>query len=185
MPTHDPIRAYTRTLARHLRALDPADAADVVAEIESHIHDAIELAEAGGETVNVPALLERFGAPETLAAQYIAHIRHGAPPPSGFRVLQRVRHSVTRGLYFSMGAFGFSIAACLLLLAVAKMFDPASVGVWSTNAGQHVTIGWSGAPRADARELLGIAFVPVAMLAAAWCAQLTRRVLRVLKHGLA
>ncbi len=185
MTTRDPIGAYTRTLAAHLGALTPADAVDVVREIESHIHDAVELAEARGETVDMAALLAGFGDPAALAAQYVAHVQHGAPPPAGFRVLQRVRHSVSRGLFVSMGAFGFSIALGLLALAVGKMFEPALVGVWSTDAGRQVTIGWSGAPAPDAREVLGFALVPVALLAAAWCAEVTRRVLRVLKRGLA
>ncbi len=179
------IREYTRTLATKLGKLDKAEADEVIREIESHIHDVVEQAEARGEDLDIAALLRGFGPPEVLAAQYVAHIQSGSPPPAGFRVIQRVKATVTRGLYYSMGAFGFSIALAFLLLALAKVLEPSSVGVWSVAGGTSITITWSGSPHPEARELLGYGLVPVALLGAVWCAELTRRVLRVLRRGLA
>ncbi|QNN46356.1 hypothetical protein H9L17_14485 [Thermomonas brevis] len=184
MTTRHPIHAYMRALSSQLGPLDKAEADEVVREIESHIHDVVEQAEARGEHLDVAALLEGFGPPEALAAQYVAHIRTGAPPPAGFRVIQRVRQTVTHGLYYSMGAFGYSIAAALLLLALAKLWQPSLVGAWSANGGNSVAVAWSGAPYPEAKELLGYWLVPIALLASAWCAELTRRVLRVLRRGL-
>lgn len=180
-----PIRAYLQTLAAQLGKLEPAEAAEVMREIESHIHDVVDQAEARGEALDVAALLAGFGSPEALAAQYVAHIQTGAAPPAGFRVIQRVKQSVTHGLYYSMAAFGFSVAIALLLLALAKLMDPSSVGVWSVAGGNSIFITWSGSPYPDAHELLGYGLVPIALLAAGWCAELTRRVLRVLRRGLA
>jgi len=179
-----PIRAYLQALAAQLRKLDPAEAEEVLREIESHIHDVVDQAEANGEALDVAALLQGFGSPEALAALYVAHIQTGAPPPAGFRVIQRVKKTVTRGLYYSMAAFGFSIALSLLALALAKLFEPSSVGVWSAAGGNSVAITWSGSPYPEANELLGYGLVPIALLAALWCAELTRRVLRVLRRGL-
>lgn len=184
MTTHHPVQAYMRALASQLGRLDKAEADEVIREIESHIQDVMEQAEARGEVVDVAALLEGFGPPEALAAQYVAHIRTGAPPPSGFRVIQRVRQTVTSGLYYSMGAFGFSIAAAFLLLALAKVWRPDLVGAWSANGGNSVAVTWSGSPYPEAKELLGYWLVPIALLASAWCAELTRRVLQVLRRGL-
>ena len=178
------IREYMRALVSQLGKLEKADAEEVIREIESHIHDVVDQAEARGEDPDVTALLEGFGPPEALAAQYVAHIQQGAPPPVGFRVIQRVKQTVTRGLYYSMGAFGYSIAIAFLLLALTKVFDPSSVGVWSAAGGNSITITWTGSPYTDAEELLGYGLVPLALLAAAWCAELTRRVLRVLRRGL-
>ena len=178
------IREYMRALVSQLGKLEKADAEEVIREIESHIHDVVDQAEARGEDLDVTALLEGFGPPEALAAQYVAHIQQGAPPPVGFRVIQRVKQTVTRGLYYSMGAFGYSIAIAFLLLALAKVFEPSSVGVWSAAGGNSITITWTGSPYTDAEELLGYGLVPLALLAAAWCAELTRRVLRVLRRGL-
>jgi len=172
-------------LASHLGKLDKAEAEEVVREIESHIHDVIDQAEARGDVVDVVALLAGFGPPPALAAQYVAHVQTGAPPPSGFRVIQRVTRTVTRGLYYSMGAFGYSIAIGFLLLALAKLMYPSLVGAWTANGGDSVAVTWSGSPYPHARELLGYWLLPIALLAAAWCAELTRRVLRVLRRGLA
>lgn len=185
MISRQPIRAYIDALAKHLGRLDKADADEVVREIESHIHDVVDHAEARGELVDVAALLAGFGAPQALAAQYVAHIQSGAPPPAGFRVIQRVTRTVTRGLYYSMGAFGYSIAIAFLLLAVAKLMDPSLVGAWTTDGGESVAVTWSGSPYPHARELLGYWLVPIAVAGAVWCAELTRRVLRVLRRGLA
>lgn len=179
-----PIRAYLHTLAAQLGQLEPADAEEVMREIECHIHEVVDQAEARGEDLDLAALLAGFGSPEALAAQYVAHIQNGAPPPTGFRVIQRVKRTVTRGLYYSMAAFGFSIAIAFLVLALAKLIEPSSVGVWSVAGGNSISITWSGSPYPDAQELLGYGLVPIALLAAGWCAELTRRVLQVLRRGL-
>lgn len=181
MISRHPIRAYMGALASQLGKLEKADADEVIREIESHINDVVDQAEARGEDIDVATLLQGFGSPESLAAQYVAHIQTGAPPPAGFRVIQRVKQTVTRGLYYSMGLFGFSIAFSLLALAVAKAIEPSSVGVWSTAGGHSVTVTWSGAPDPQARELLGYGLIPVALLASVWSADLTRRVLRALQ----
>lgn len=179
-----PISTYLHALAAQLGKLEKADAEEVLREIESHIHDVVDQAEARGDALDITALLANFGPPEALAAQYVAHIQNGAPPPAGFRVIQRVKQTVTRGLYYSMAAFGFSIAIALLMLALAKIIDPSSVGVWSVAGGNSISITWSGSPYPDAQELLGYGLVPIALVAAVWCAELTRRVLRVLRRGL-
>lgn len=179
-----PIRVYMDALASHLGRLEKADADEVIREIDSHIHDVLDQAKARGEPIDVAELLAGFGPPATLAAQYIAHIQTGTPPPAGFRVIQRVKQSVTRGLYYSMAVFGFSIALAFLMLALAKLFDPAAVGVWSAAEGNSATISWAGSPYPVSEELLGWSLVPIALLAGVWCAELTRRVLRILKRHL-
>ena len=185
MTSRDPIGTYMRTLASRLGQLDKADAGEVMREIEGHIRDVVEQAQARGKTTDIHALLQGFGPPEALAAPYVAHIRTGAPPPAGFGVIQRVRQTVTRGLYYSGGASGFGVALGLLLLALAKLVQPSQVGVWSTAGGNSIAIAWSGSPYLQAEELLGYWLVPMALLASVWCAELTRRVLRALRRGLA
>lgn len=185
MTPQQPIRDYLEALAVQLRGLPPADADEVMREIESHILDAVDQAQARAERVDTVAMLAGFGPPEVLAAQYVAHLQHGAPPPAGFRVMQRMRHSVTWGLYLAMAAFGFSVALGLAALALAKLVEPSSVGVWSTAGGHTLAIAWSGPPYPDAQELLGYALIPIALMAALCCAELTRRVLRILRRGIA
>lgn len=185
MTAHPLVSAYLHQLGAGLGKLEKAEAEEVIREIESHIHDVAEQAQAHGGTVDVAALLEGFGPAEALAAQYVAHIQTGAPPPAGFRIIQGVKRTVTRGLYYSMGAFGYSIAIACLLLALAKIVEPSLVGVWSVAGGNSIFITWSGSPHPQSQELLGAGLVPVALACAAWCAELTRRVLKVLRRGLA
>lgn len=175
------IRAYTRELLSHLHAIAGADAQEVIREIEGHLHEMVDQAEERGEVIDAAAVLKGFGPPEALAAQYIAHLQQGAPPPAGFRVLRR---GVTRGLYFSMGGLGFSFALALLFLAVAKMLHPEAVGVWSVSDGNSYVIAWLGAPLPQAEELLGWSLVPVALLLSLFIAEVTRGVLAVLRRGL-
>lgn len=184
MTSRHQIHAYMRTLRAQLGRLDKAEADEVIREIESHLHDVVEQAEARGEDLEIDALLQGFGPPELLAAQYVAHIRTGTPPPAGFGVIQRVRQTVTHGLYYSMAAFGYSIAIACLLLAVAKVLQPSLVGAWSANGGNSVAVTWSGSPYPQAKEVLGYWLVPIVLLASLWCAVLTRRVLGVLRRGL-
>lgn len=181
MTSRNWIRAYTRELSTHLKVLAPADAQEVIREIEGHLHEVADLAEERGEDLDVAALLKGFGPPEKLATQYIEHLQNGAPPPTGFRALRR---GVTRGLYFSIGGLGFSFALALLCLAVAKLLDPNAVGVWSVADGNAYVIAWSSAAPPQGEELFGWPLVPIALVVALWCAEVTRRVLRVLRRGM-
>ena len=181
MVSHQPIQTYMKSLAIHLRKLDKADADEVIREIDCHINDVLEQAAARGEKRDVEAVLEGLGPPDALAAQSVAHIQVGAPPPAGFRVIQRVRRTVTSGLYYTMGAAGFASATALLMLALAKVMAPSSIGAWSTGKGHSITLTWSGSPDPGSEELLGYGLVPIALLAALFCAELTRRVLQALQ----
>ena len=86
------IHQYLNTLQRYLARLSPAEAKEVIREIESHIFDLIEQREAAGQPVDAQSILQGFGEPRQLAGQYVAHITDGAPPPLGFRAIQRVKH---------------------------------------------------------------------------------------------
>jgi hypothetical protein len=185
MTAYPLISAYLHQLSSRLGKLEKAEAEEVIREIESHIHDVVDQAEARGEEFDIAVLLDGFGPPDALAARYVAHIQTGTPPPAGFRVIQGAKRTVTRGLYYSMGAFGYSIAIACLLLALAKVVEPSQVGVWSVAGGNAVFITWSGSPHPQSQELLGYGLVPVALACAAWCAGLTRRVLQALRRGLA
>ena len=56
MTSRDPIGTYMRTLASRLGQLDKADAEEVMREIEGHIRDVVEQAQARGKTTDIHAL---------------------------------------------------------------------------------------------------------------------------------
>lgn len=181
MQNNEMIRAYLQQLQRHLVRLSPQESDDVLREIESHIFDVLDMHNASGQPVDVVAVLTGFGEPKQLAAQYVAHITIGTPPPVGFRALNRVRQGASISLYWSMAIFGYLTAIVLLCIAVAKVLVPGSVGVWWGDSGQSVAIGFIRLAPAASAELLGYWLVPVfagIALALAW---LTRKVLLLIK----
>ena len=184
MDTQQKIQAYSRDLARYLAPLEPADAAEVIREIESHVLDVLEQQERQGKTIGLEAILAGFGSPRELAARYVSHVLAGTPPPRGFRAIQTVKRGVTRSLYWSMAAFGYGLTLFCLSLAVVKLLGQASVGMWSTAGGNSVVIAFTGAPHPDAPELLGHTFAPISFLLAVAIGLLTRRVLQALARGM-
>lgn len=184
MDTQQKIQDYSRDLARYLAPLDPADAAEVIREIESHVLDVLEQQERLGKTVGLEAILAGFGPPRELASRYVAHVLAGTPPPKGFRAIQTVKRGVTRGLYWSMAGFGYGLALFCLGLALVKLLGQDSVGMWSTAGGNSVVIAFTGAPHPDMPELLGRMFAPIGFLLAATIGLLTHRVLQVLNRAM-
>jgi len=184
MEQRDLIHQYLQELNRYLARLSKAEAQEVTREIESHIFDVIEQGEANGQVVDASAILKGFGEPRELAEQYVAHMTTGAPPPKGFKAIQKVKQGVTVSLYYSMAFFGFSIAAALIFLAVAKLFTPELVGVWSGADGNSFVIGFTEPRLPPHQEMLGTWIIPVASLAGFAIFEITRRVLRALKSSM-
>ena len=184
MQQRDIIHNYINSLSNYLARLEKTDAEEVIREIESHIYDAIELQEQKGEVSEAAAILAGFGEPRELASQYAEHILAGAPPPNGFKAIQAVKKGVTSGLYYTVAVFGFSIATAVMFLSVAKLFFPDSVGVWSAANGNSFTIAWLNQPFPAEQDLLGFWLIPMGIVASIWYAELTRRVLRVLKTNM-
>lgn len=184
MEQRDLIHHYLQQLNRYLVRLSPAQAQEVLREIESHIFDALEQAQAAGQVIDVTTILQGFGEPRELAAQYVAHITTGAPPPTGFKAIQKVKHGVTISLYYAMALFGFSIAVALIIIAIAKIAAPELVGVWSAAGGNSFIIGYTTPNLPQERELLGVWLVPFAGFAGCAIFEITRRVLSVLKSAM-
>lgn len=184
MDTQQRLEHYSQELATYLAPLQPAEAAEVIREIKSHVLDVLEQSEHNGKLADLESILAGFGEPRELAARYVSHVLAGTPPPKGFRALQTVKRGVTRGLYGSMAMFGYGLTLFLLGLAVLKILGQGSVGLWSNPGGESVVIGFAGPPQPDQPELLGHLFAPLALLAAATVGLLTHRVLQVLARGL-
>ena len=78
--------------------------------------------------------------------------------------------------------FGFLLSFGLLFLAGAKVLTPDAVGVWAMSEGNSLTIAFMAEPFPKEQELLGMALIPVATLAALGLFWFTRRILQVLKQ---
>ncbi len=184
MEQRDIIHQYLKELERYLARLEKAQAQEVLKEIESHIFDALEQQQSSGQIEDASAILRGFGEPRQLAFAYVAHVTDGAPPPAGFKAIQKVKQGVTATLYYAMAAFGFSIAFALFFVAGAEIFMPDSVGAWSAGHGNSFAIGFFASPYPTDQELLGAWLIPVAISSALLVITLTRKVLRVLKNNM-
>lgn len=182
MEQHDIIHQYLKELERYLARLEKVQAQEVLKEIESHIFDALEQQQSSGQIEDASAILRGFGEPRQLAFAYVAHVTDGAPPPAGFKAIQKVKQGVTATLYYAMAVFGFSIAFALFFVAGAEVFMPDSVGAWSAGHGNSFAIGFFASPYPADQELLGGWLTPIAVLAALLVSFLTRQVLSKLKH---
>lgn len=178
---HPLIRDYLQQLQTYLQALTPADAAEVLREIESHLDDVLDGQPDSEQQLAVSTLLNGFGDPRQLAAQYVAHLTVGTPPPQGFKALRTVRQSASMGLYVSMALVGYLLAATLLAVGIAKLLVPQWVGVWSSPGGESVVVGLVREVPAGSSEILGNALSPVFVVLAFGLYWLTRNVLRLLK----
>ncbi len=179
MQARDQIHQYLQELALYLARLPVAEASEVLQEIESHLFDVLE--QQGDSPEQVAAVLRGFGEPRQLAAQYVAHLTTGAPPPAGFRAIARVRRTVSQGLYLMMATLGFSVTLALAFIAGAKLVLPAPVGLWSVADGNAFALGMLRTLLPADQELLGMALVPLMAVLAVLAGITTRRVLRALR----
>ncbi|WP_337881550.1 hypothetical protein [Rheinheimera sp.] len=180
MQTNTTVQQYLQQLELYLSRLSHQERNDVLREIESHLFDVLETQ----PETDIHTVLQGFGSPRELAAHYVAHLTTGAPLPTGFKAMTKVKRGVTYSLYFSMAVFGGVIAISLFITALAKLFWPEHVGVWSESAGEAVTLGIMADPKPAELEVLGFALVPVAAIASLAVFWLTRKVLQVLKKQL-
>lgn len=182
MQDRDIIHNYLNSFSKYLSRLEKADADEVIREIESHIYDALEAQEAEGQAANAETILVGFGKPRELAAQYVEHILVGAPPPTGFKAIQRVRKGVTSGLYFATGILGYCLSLAAIFLGLYKLFYSQYVGVWSTPEGKSFTISIRDHPYDMTNEMMGWWLVPIAIGFGIGAGYLTKRLLGVLKE---
>lgn len=191
MSDREIIHDYLKSLSKYLSRLDKAEADEVVREIESHIYDAIDgvrddsLGEFGrdsGDGQAVDLILSGFGDPRELAAAYVNHILDGAPPPAGFKAIQIVKQSVTRGLFYSMAVGGYGLTIFLLLLAGFKLIAPNTVKIWEADQGNSWIIGLDAQMPAGSIELFGFWVLPVSLMLGLGSGYLTYRILKILKE---
>lgn len=181
MSDREMIHDYLQSLMRFLSRLDREDADDVLREIESHIYDVMEMREENGQIIDASAILEGFGQPRDLASRYVDHILKGAPPPKGFKAIQRVKRGATNGLRLATGLGGYILAGTLIAIGLYKPINPDAVGFWSSRSGESVVIGALSEVPAGTHELMGWWIMPVALGLGIAAAFVTTRLIRVLK----
>ncbi len=181
MSDREMVRDYLNSLMKFLSRLDKEDADDVLREIECHIYDVMEIRQENGQIIDAGEILRGFGQPRELASQYVDHILEGAPPPMGFRAIQKIKSGTTKGLYWTTAIFGYLFSAVLVAIGLLKTINPDAVGVWPSGNGESVVIGAMSRIPTDTQEILGWWIIPIALGLGLGGAYLTKRILNVLK----
>ncbi len=175
------VRDYLNSLMKFLSRLDKEDADDVLREIECHIYDVMEIRQENGQMIDAGEILKGFGQPRELASQYVEHILDGAPPPAGFRAIQRIKTGTTKGLYWTTAIFGYLLSTTFLAIGLYKPVNPEAVGVWMNAGGESFAVGALSQMPNGTQEIMGWWLVPVTIGLGLGGAYITKRILSVLK----
>jgi uncharacterized membrane protein len=189
------IEEYLKQVRSHVRGLRQEQAAEIIAELRSHI---AEKAASSGELTleDVNAVLQALGAPEDLAREYarddlLARVETSSSP---LRLLDSffawATVSAAGFLVLIVTIAGYFLGVVFLLVALLKPFHPATAGLWilTDSAGDveiSVRMGFGTAP-SNGHELLGWWIVPLGILLgcglivlmtrlALWCVSMYRR----------
>lgn len=158
---------YVRRLGWSLQRIAPADRAEIVGEIRSHLVE---------RTADDPDAIERelarLGSPYCLARRYLEEyelagaVGGAAPGPLVVTILSRATRSAraAAAAFATLVLYAFGIA--FAVIAVAKPILPDQVGAWNDPGGWRA--GLVSAP-GTTPDLLGIWIVPLALALAIGC----------------
>jgi hypothetical protein len=174
--------SYLQTVRAGLRGLPAADAEEIIRELRSHILDRASSA-AGLSESGVAAALARLGDSEDLVAQYttenlMARAERSRSPWLILRSIFRWASLSLAGFFVFLGSLiGYTTALAFLFCAVAKPFQPKSIGLWVRDASFSSLSFSLGTVDANAggREVLGWWIIPIGLAAGVGLFLLTTR----------
>jgi hypothetical protein len=166
--THE-IETYVRRLTGALQGLPLEERTAIASEIRSHLADCAARGE--GELARA---IDRMGVPELLGRSYVEEYRLAGALERGspLRLLAIVLGLAARGLAGFFGGLGvlalYLVGAAFLLVAAAKLVEPAYVGMW-TAPNYFAFAILDAPPPTSAREMLGYWIVPLSAVLGAAC----------------
>ena len=125
----DAVSDYLERLAESLEALGPAETSEVLAEIHSHLTEAIQ--DTGG---NEQEALARFGSPEDLAVSILEErgiLSDGSPVPEAPAKLRIAALAIDVAVW---------LVACMLLVPVIGVIVFAGISRFSSGAGFSINV---------------------------------------------
>lgn len=164
------LETYLKAVRAHLRGLGPAEAAETVEELRSHVLDRVE----GQPTLGrVTDALAALGDPRELgrvnASERVAARAEGARSPlTLFGTAAQLAAVSLRGLFvFLVSLMGYALAAAWLIAALAKPLAPHRVGLWhvqdpTDSQSYSLALGLVSGPR-PGHELLGWWIMPLGL----------------------
>jgi uncharacterized membrane protein len=155
------LSTYIRHLRWSLASLPADERDDIVAEVRSHLQDKVE------RGVRIEEAIESLGVPEDFARAFITErallSALGSRDSLGlFRALGQRSVRNARTISATAGCvIAWMLALVVCVVAAAKVFDPAHMGMWI--GGGQFFLGAIDDP-AKGREVLGLWIFPVAFL---------------------
>ncbi len=165
-------RAYFLRVATVLRPLPPAEAEDLRSELESHVLEIVEEADAP-TTDHFHQAFERLGDPETFLAPLVTDrllelATRDLRPQGIAHALWHAATSQARSAALAiLFGFGYVIALLFGTLAALKPFFPLSVGLFRGPGGEIVLGGLpESSEYALYEDLLGLWLTPLGLVVA-------------------
>jgi len=179
------VRGYRFILDRSLRSfLPPEVAADAVREVESHIRERLEQAEAvPDERTAVERVLTELGPPLRVAQAYSHEMTMDEAITTGRFVpmVRAVWHAATTSVvgfaWALLGFTGWAMGLSLLAMAACKPIFPNNIGVFTLN-GQFIGAGFEFGLPPGTEAHGGYWIMPAALVAGVAILVVTQRLSR-------
>lgn len=168
------LETYLTQVRRHLKGLSEAEIREVLLELRAHVLDKVD----GVMTPNtVEAAIAALGSPREVGrANVTERVAAVMETNRGFfgvlaAVVRLAGLSMAGFVLFLASLLGYGVAACFLVVAVVKPFNPDRVGLWRESPGGF-SLGVLDHP-APGHDLLGWWIIPVGFAVAVGLGWLT------------
>ena len=178
------INGYLFVLDRSLRTFLPRDTvADAVREIESHLRDRIASASpVPDERTALERILSELGTPLRVAQAYSTErtldeaVTTGRVVPVA-RAIWHLASTTVVGFFAAVGLLvGYSMGAAFVVVAAAKPFFPANVGMWIPDDDSLAfSLGARFPVPANAHQVGGYWLIPICLVSGLGVLVLTHR----------
>lgn len=164
----DRIEDYLRRLRAALGALSEVEREDILAETRSHL---LERRESGGQA-GVEQAIAAFGPAEDYARAFIDEHRlraasaGGGPLELAGVLLSQATRRISAFAGFALVALVYVIALACFAVAGMELIRPDMAGLWIHDGGLALGIMDPETLDPGAREVLGVAILPVMVVAA-------------------
>ncbi len=164
------VETYLAEVHAALAGMPDDKAADIIAELRSHIRDS---AEAGGELgeERTLAALEGLGDPRELGETYVtanlvARAEASKSPLLILRTIARFASASVAAFFALLGSIiGYFLAFAVIITAISKPLHPDRAGLWKVGPDAYSLHLGFGPPPTSGTEMLGNWIIPLGLVA--------------------
>lgn len=163
--TREVYNDYIRRIERTTKSLSEKDREDVLMELNSYIYEYVQENRGKDEMANLLEIIKRIGAPEEVLPPVIADkkMEQATRTFNPKHVFKALVLNITNGFSFVIFSVLYLLLFCFGFLAVAKIFFPANVGVF-TGEGRFYMGFFTDSTIEGTQDLLGLWFIPAVLL---------------------